>query len=82
MITLLTKEAISSTRSKVVRCLVPSGRLLDASLPEKYNRYAPIHKSDLYDLYYHTQPSLWSFRKKVENFLDDILQLEEGESKE
>lgn len=79
MITLLTKEAISSTRNKVVRCLRPSMRLLDANLPEKYNRHMPLH---VQTLYYHTRPNLFSFRKKVEHFLDEILKLEEGASKQ
>lgn len=79
MITLLTKEAISSTRNKVVRCLRPSNRIIDNNLPEKYIRHAPLN---VHSLYYHTCPSLWSFRKKVEHFLDEVLKLEEGASKQ
>ena len=82
MITLLTQEAISRGRDAVIRSIRPSKPLLNSNIPhERYHRWRDIshHK---FALYYHIEPSLWSFRAKVDNFLGELLKLEEGSSKE
>jgi hypothetical protein len=76
MITLLTKEAISYTRDKVRRSLVPSYPMVGSHLPDKYDLVTE------YSLYYNLDPSLQVFRNKVEHFLEELLNIEEGSSKE
>ena len=81
MVTLLTPEAIRNTKNKVVRCLRTSNPILHRNLTEKYSGQF-LYERGLYSLYYHTQPSLKSFRTKVEHFLNELLKIEEGNSKE
>lgn len=76
MITLLTKEAVSNTRDKVRKSLVPSYPMLGGHLPDKYDLVTE------YSLYYNLDPSLRAFRNKVEHFLEELLKIEEGSSKE
>ena len=79
---LLTQEAIKRGRATVIRSMRPSRSLLDSNIPHgRYYTWRDVsyHK---FALYYHTEPSLWSFRAKVDNFLGELLKLEEGSSKE
>ena len=78
MTSLLTHEAVRTTRDRLVKSLVPSIRLIHYHLPDKYIYYS----YNTFNLYYHTEPSLRSFREKVEHFLVELLSLEEGSSKQ
>ncbi len=79
MITLLTQEAVRYTRNKVVRCLYDSRFLIYNHLPDKFTH---AHVYSVYTLWYHLEPSLWSFRGKMEHFFEKLMEIEEGDSKE
>ena len=49
------------------------------SPPDSYD-YS--YGTDLYVLYYHTEPSKRSFRDKLEHFLNSLLELGDGDSKD
>ena len=75
MIKLRTQEAISQTKNRVVRCHRASLGILESNI---YYRLGGGHLS----LHYHVHPTLWSFRDKVDDFLNHLLNIEEDKDKE
>ena len=80
MIKLTTQEAIRSCREKVVKCQKAAGPLLYRHLPTRYFQ-GTEYLSTTYKLHYHTEPSLWSFRRKVDHFLHQLFNIEDGGTK-